>query len=831
MVEQMLRNTNHVSVAALISIGAFAAAAPVASAQHAADIDAVRSAEDARISSFANAAQSVVCIFPGRDRQNGGSGVLLDADGYGLTNFHVVAEFLESGGFGGLADGRLYPLQVLGIDPGGDLAMFKLSGREAFQPAPLGDSDRLHVGQWVAAFGNPFLLAEDYSPTITLGVISGLHRYQEGQGNLLEYADCIQVSTSINPGNSGGPLFDLSGRVLGINGRGSFEERGRVNVGLGYAITIKQARRFLPMLRAGKLTGHGTLGATVRAAGDELIFDAMQALSPAEKAGVQLGDTLLSIDGEAVRTPNDFNNRIAPLSADWPVRLRWRHEKEQREATVRLERLPIRLGTAFVPDARLAQTAIRRYLTLARKHIDPAAARWTLEQQPAMAVALDPANSAARLTDGASVDLDIFGVAASQPESETGDIGVDIRAADARRAFEPLLRDVPLDVDWDVVGSEPMGDRVAGVVERKLADGLRVSWRFDDLSGELLDIRVGSDPLKPRSTFRPANAKASSDESRAAEEPVSEIPPLIAAAQARVVKLTGAEVGSQKGYASGCIISSSGQIVTALSPLLEGKSLRATLADGRTLPAVVQRRDERRQLALLKIEATELPAFSLQRESAATPIGAWVWSVSNPFKVAGGNEPVSVSLGLLSGRAPLAGRFRRREIDFDRDVLLTDLIVSAPGCAGGALVDASGELIGLIGRPVTSTITNTWLNYALPVDEVAAFVRGDSLDETQPNSISLRDASRRLLSIGVRVFDVGGAQQPPFVERVRVQSLCDAAGLRGEDLILLVDDEAVATCRELYEWIARAKTPPREIVVKRGERVESIRLPEDATWP
>ena len=97
--------------------------------------------------------------------------------------------------------------------------MFKLEGKQRFDYAALGDSNTLRVGQPVAAMGNPFVLAEDNQPTITLGIISGLHRYQEGQGNLLEYADCIQVSTSINPGNSGGPLFDLEGCVIGINGR------------------------------------------------------------------------------------------------------------------------------------------------------------------------------------------------------------------------------------------------------------------------------------------------------------------------------------------------------------------------------------------------------------------------------------------------------------------------------------------------------------------------------------------------------------------------------------------------------------------------------------
>jgi S1-C subfamily serine protease len=344
----------------------------------------VQADETARIDVLSRAARSVVCIFENREFSSGGSGVLIDPDGYGLTNFHVVASFVDSRrAFGGLSDGHLYPLRLLGIDPGGDIAMFKLdcSGRPASRPSdtqppssrptdrllecpPLGDAADLRVGQWVAAIGNPFLLAEDFTPTLTLGVVSGLHRYQVGQGNLLEYADCIQVSTSINPGNSGGPLFDLSGRVVGIVGRASFEERGRVNVGLGYAVTINQVRRFLPALRAGRLCEHGTLGATTELAGDDLIFNAIQDLSPAARAGIELGDVLLAISGRPVRTPNDYNNIIATLPADWPVTISLRRRGHELTVRTRLERLALRDIPLFVTDLELNQAEVRRAFAL-----------------------------------------------------------------------------------------------------------------------------------------------------------------------------------------------------------------------------------------------------------------------------------------------------------------------------------------------------------------------------------------------------------------------------------------------------------------------------------
>ena len=163
----------------------------------------------------------------------------------------------------GMADGKLYDAVVVGLDPTGDVALIKLFGRDDFPAAELGDSDQVRVGDWVFAMGNPFLLATDFQPTVTYGIISGVHRYQFPPGTLLEYADCLQTDASINPGNSGGPLFDAEGRLIGINGRGSFEKRGRVNVGVGYAISINQIKNFLGCLRSGRIVDHATLGARV----------------------------------------------------------------------------------------------------------------------------------------------------------------------------------------------------------------------------------------------------------------------------------------------------------------------------------------------------------------------------------------------------------------------------------------------------------------------------------------------------------------------------------------------------------------------------------------
>lgn len=192
---------------------------------------AVREAQAERVALIERIAPAVVAIFA-HGGQGGGSGVLVTADGYAVTNFHVVQGL---GGFMkcGLNDGKVYDAVLVGIDPTGDVALIRLLGREDFPHATIGNSDTVRVGDWAYALGNPFLLATDFQPTVTYGMVSGVHRYQYPAGTFLEYTDCIQVDTSINPGNSGGPLFNEAGELIGINGRISVEKRGRVNVGAG----------------------------------------------------------------------------------------------------------------------------------------------------------------------------------------------------------------------------------------------------------------------------------------------------------------------------------------------------------------------------------------------------------------------------------------------------------------------------------------------------------------------------------------------------------------------------------------------------------------------
>lgn len=300
------------------------------------EVDAtVAAAQSRRIAVMAEARTKTIAVFP-PEGQGGGSGVLISADGYALTNFHVVSGS-EKHMKCGLNDGRAYDAVVVGIDPVGDVALIKLFGRNDFPFAEFGDSDQLKVGDWVFCAGNPFLLAHDFQPTITYGIVSGVHRYQYPSGTLLEYADCIQTDASINPGNSGGPLWTDDGKLIGINGRGSFEKRGRVNVGVGYAISINQIKHFLGSLRAGRIVDHVTLGARVASDGDgrPVVADVLED-GDAWRRGLRIGDEIVSFGGRPVLTTNAFKNVLGIFPVGYRVPVVYRSRGATHGTYVRL---------------------------------------------------------------------------------------------------------------------------------------------------------------------------------------------------------------------------------------------------------------------------------------------------------------------------------------------------------------------------------------------------------------------------------------------------------------------------------------------------------------
>ncbi len=298
--------------------------------------DLVKEAQQQRIAVMNRAAKATVAVF-GPDGGGGGSGVLITSDGLALTNYHVTSacgDFMRCG----LNDGKVYDAVIVGIDATGDVSLIKLLGRNDFPTAPLADSSKVRVGQWCFAAGNPFVLATNLQPSISMGIVSGTGRYQYPAGSLLEYADCIQTDAAINPGNSGGPLFNLAGEIIGVNGRCSFEKRGRVNVGVGYAISANQLKYFVGMLASGRLVDHATLGATVSTSekGRVLVSNILPT-SDAYRRGLRYGDEVVSLADREVRTTNGFKNILGTLPKEWRVPIVVRRKGETQELLVRLQ--------------------------------------------------------------------------------------------------------------------------------------------------------------------------------------------------------------------------------------------------------------------------------------------------------------------------------------------------------------------------------------------------------------------------------------------------------------------------------------------------------------
>src|SRR5262249_34959387 len=210
---------------------------------------------------------------------------------------------------------------------------------QKFPFAVMGDSDLVREGDWSLAMGNPFLLATDFRPTVTFGMISGVQRYQYPAGTLLEYPSCIQIDTSINPGNSGGPLFNMKGELIGINGRGSFDKRGRINSGVGYAISINQIKNYMGHLHAGMDADHSSPGFLVRS--DEEKFGRMRVVRMLEECdaarrGLDLDDELVSFAGKHMSSPNHFKNVLGLFPRGWRVPMEYRRENKKTEILVRL---------------------------------------------------------------------------------------------------------------------------------------------------------------------------------------------------------------------------------------------------------------------------------------------------------------------------------------------------------------------------------------------------------------------------------------------------------------------------------------------------------------
>jgi serine protease Do len=254
-----------------------------------------------------------------REAQSLGSGFIISADGYVVTNNHVVAPDnrakLESITVT-MTDGTEYEAELVGADPASDLAVLKIKASRAFPFVTFGDSSKARPGEWVIAIGNPFGL----NGTVTSGIISAVYR-NTGQGGA--YDRYIQTDASINRGNSGGPLFDMRGQVIGIN-NAIFSPTGG-SVGIGFAIPSEIAAPIVEQLKSGREIQRGFLGVGLAPVDDDLaaslglerkrgeIVQTVQDDSAAAKAGLKPGDIIARINGKDVTPDQSVSFLVANL--------------------------------------------------------------------------------------------------------------------------------------------------------------------------------------------------------------------------------------------------------------------------------------------------------------------------------------------------------------------------------------------------------------------------------------------------------------------------------------------------------------------------------------
>jgi len=275
---------------------------------------------------------------PRDEARSSGSGVIVDRSGYILTNNHVIENAQDI--TVRLSDSRKLTATLVGRDPKTDLAVLKVDAAGPLPAAEIGDSERLRVGQWVIAIGNPFGLDR----TVTVGIVSATARNRVG---VTTYENFIQTDASINPGNSGGPLLNLDGKVIGINT--AIVAAGQ---GIGFSIPINEAKSVMSQLIAKGRVVRGWLGIAIQDVSDELaasfgvreregvlVADVMKG-GPAEAAGLRPGDVIIELNGTRIREVPELQRRVANVAPGQSVAVRVMRDRAPQSLRVRVAEMP-----------------------------------------------------------------------------------------------------------------------------------------------------------------------------------------------------------------------------------------------------------------------------------------------------------------------------------------------------------------------------------------------------------------------------------------------------------------------------------------------------------
>ncbi len=320
----------------------------------------------------------------------------------------------------------------------------------------------------------------------------------------------------------------------------------------------------------------------------------------------------------------------------------------------------------------------------------------------------------------------------------------------------------------------------------------------------------------------------------------------------KMVKVYGS--GGFRGlpaYGTGILISPKGMILTSANHLLDTQDLRVHLADGTRYHAKVVVIEPVLDAAIIRLdipnkeelERLELPYFDVFKamDAPMAQSGDWVLAFSNQFQIAVRDEPMSVQRGTIAGYTKLHGRRGIFDATYTGDVYVVDAIMNNPGAAGGALTTKKGDLLGIIGKELRNTLSETWINYAVPIN-----AKVEVKEKDQNRVVTMREflekgpkSEYKPVDIPKKERGIGGyhgivlvpnvvERTPPFVDGVRPNSPAAKAGLIPDDLIVYVDGEPVASIMAFNEYLARTN-PGNEITleVRRGDKLIPIKLTLD----
>jgi serine protease Do len=333
----------------------------------------------------------------------------------------------------------------------------------------------------------------------------------------------------------------------------------------------------------------------------------------------------------------------------------------------------------------------------------------------------------------------------------------------------------------------------------------------------------------------------------------------------KLVKLFGAGGFSRlNNFGTGIIISKDGYVLTVASQLLDTSDLVVHLHDGQRMKAQVVVVEPELDAAIVKIRAEgkkleeplgfDLPYFDFA-EAARRPhaeVGDWVLALSNTFEIALRDEPLSLQRGVVMAYTKLAGRRGVFEFPYTGDVYVTDTIMNNPGAAGGALVDRRGNLLGIIGREIKNSLSDTWMNYAIPVNAKVEI----KIKETVKDKDGKEHEEEKTITVTMAEFIAKGMKgeykpvkrptliageggyhgiifvpnvlerTPAYVEDIVSGSPAAKAGIRPDDLISFVDGEPIVSIKAFHEWMKKNTRPGQmiRIEVRRGEALQTIEM-------